>query len=152
MWKTTLRKYIKSKEDHHIGNVHHHHHHFTIITSDLMLEPPSLPPLIRILPPTIDARARYNVRGREARGVQVVAPWRRVTTEEVRPDGVRPPATMNACTKGWFCFCLTLVIGRAAQAWRSLFSGSWGSSSTKPFTPYLQRFAVLDIRICWMLF
>ena len=33
-------------------------------------------------------------------------------------------------------------MGRAAQAWLYLFSGSWVSSSTKPFTLYLQLFAV----------
>ena len=64
-----------------------------------MLKPPAKPPLILILPPTIDARAYSNVRGREARGVQAVAPGRRLTTDEVEspPEiDVSPPATMNA--------------------------------------------------------
>ena len=30
-------------------------------------------------------------------------------------------------------------VGRAAQAWLNLFSGSWGSSSTKPLMLYLQH-------------
>ena len=33
---------------------------------------------------------------------------------------------------------LTPVVGRAPQAWNRLCSGSWGSSSTKPLTSYLQ--------------
>ena len=40
-------------------------------------------------------------------------------------------------------------MGRAPQAWRYLFSGSWVSSSTNPFILYLQLFAVMDTRICW---
>ena len=32
---------------------------------------------------------------------------------------------------------LNPVVGRAAQAWPHLFSGSWGSSSTNPLTLYL---------------
>ena len=40
-------------------------------------------------------------------------------------------------------------VGRAPQAWPSLFSGSRVSSSTNPFILYLQLFAVMDTRICW---
>ena len=47
---------------------------------------------------------------------------------------------------GWAS--LTPVLGKAAQAWSYLFSGSWGSSSTKPLVLYLQlnrsRFCKLD--------
>ena len=65
-----------------IGNVHYHH--FTIITSDLMESPSSnaKPPFTLSLPPTIEARARFNALGRVAIGVQAVAPGRRVSTEE----------------------------------------------------------------------
>ena len=85
-----------------LSNKHHTHHHCSIITSVLKEPPPSRPPLIRILPPTIDARAPSNARGREARVVQADAPWRRVTTEEVQCD-VNPPATTKACrgSKDW---------------------------------------------------
>ena len=54
------------------------------ITSDLV-EEELKPPTTLILPPaTVEARAAYNPLGREARGVQAVAPGRRVTTEERR--------------------------------------------------------------------
>ena len=114
---------------------------FQIITSDLE-EEPSQPPVTLILPPTMEARARYkNVLGKEASGVHACAPGRRVSTEE-RPlqFSSLPPATMNA----WKCqiislASLTLVEGRAAQAWPPLFPGSGGSSSTKPLTLYLRQ-------------
>ena len=114
--------------------------YFQILTSDLRGESltPSQPPVTLILPPTIEAGAKPSDLGREARGVQACAPGRRVSTEESRLDPSKPPATMNA----WKCqiislASLTLVEGRAAQAWVSLFPGSWGSSSTKPLTLYL---------------
>jgi len=68
------------------------------ITSDLGERELSTPPTTLILPPaTIEARARLKLLGREARGVQDVAPGRRVTTEERRLlDPSRPPATTNA--------------------------------------------------------
>ena len=66
------------------------------ITSVLREEELS-PATTLILPPaTMDARAELNPLGREARGVQAVAPGRRVTTEE-RPLGPSlPPATTKA--------------------------------------------------------
>ena len=91
-----------------------------------MEERPSTPPLTHILPPTITARAPLNGLGREARGVQSDAPRTRAITEEVKEElDVRPPATMIALKcdiiggRG-----LTLVEGRAAQAWFHLVSGS----------------------------
>ena len=53
------------------------------ITSDLVEV--EKPPRTLIFPPvTMDARAELNPLGREARGVQAVAPGRRVNTEEKR--------------------------------------------------------------------
>ena len=40
------------------------------------------PPVTLILPPTTEARALFNALGRETRGVQTVAPERRIKTEE----------------------------------------------------------------------
>ena len=76
-----------------IGNVHHHH--FSIITSDL--EPPPTPPFTLSLPPTIEAWASHNVLGREAIGVQAVAPGRRVSTEDPSSPPY-PPAIIKSCT------------------------------------------------------
>ena len=60
------------------------------ITSVLVEEEPLT---TLILPPATDeARGTYNPLGREARGVQAVAPGRRVTTE---PSSA-PPATTKA--------------------------------------------------------
>ena len=112
---------------------------FQIFTSDLW-EEPYRPPVSLIWPPTIEARTPDNALGKEASGVQACAPGRRVSTEESRLDPSWPPATINA----WKCqiislASLTLVEGRAAQAWWYLFSGSWVSSSTKPLTSYLRQ-------------
>ena len=118
-----------------------YHIHFTIITSDLMEFPSSTPPFTLSLPPTIEAWAKYKGRGREARGFQAVAPGRRVSTDEKKMESsFRPPATTSACSEkvGWAG--LTPVAGRAEQKWLNLFSGSWGSSSTKPLMLYLQFF------------
>ena len=117
--------------------------HFKILTSDLMdLSSWSYPPLSLIRPPTTEARTPNNVLGREARDVQDDALDRRVTTEELSSIALaEPPAMIYA----WKCqsiivwASLTPVEGRAAQAWPYLFSGSWGSSSTKPWTLYLQQ-------------
>ena len=88
----------------------------------------------------IEARALYNNLGMEASGVQACDPGRRVSTELSHLDPLLPPATMNA----WkfqitSLVSLTLVEGRAAQAWAYLGPGSWGSSSTKPLTLYLRQ-------------
>ena len=112
---------------------------FQIITSDLSNQP-SQPPVTLILPPTIEAGAPANGVGKEASGVQACAPGRRVITEESRLDPSEPPAMMNA----WKCqiislASLTLVEGRAAQAWANLFPVSRGSSSTKPLILYLRQ-------------
>ena len=66
-----------------------------MITSDLKEE--EMPPTTLNLPTaTIEARAELNLLGREARGVQAVAPGRRVTTEERVLDPSLPPATTKA--------------------------------------------------------
>ena len=60
------------------------------------MEPPTT---LNLPPATMEARAAYNPVGREARGVQAVAPGRRVTTEERRLLDVtpsQPPATTKA--------------------------------------------------------
>ena len=113
---------------------------FQIFTSDLMEERSSRPPVTLILPPTIEAPARCNGLGKEASGVHDDAPGRRVSTEESRSDPSLPAATMNA----WKCqiislASLTLVEGRAAQAWFHLSPGSRGSSLTKPLILYLRQ-------------
>ena len=66
-----------------------------IITSDVAVQVPGsyVPAVTLILPSTIDAAAPLSSRGRGARGVQVVAPGRRVNTEDVKD----PPETTNAC-------------------------------------------------------
>ena len=63
--------------------------------------------MILIFPLTIDAWVIITARGREARGVQAVAPGRRVITEEEADDISPPPAITNACTKGGFVFGLS---------------------------------------------
>ena len=63
---------------------------------------PAKPPVTLSLPPTIEARASLNALGREARGVQAVAPGRRVSTEECQLDPSFPPATTSSC-KGLTC-------------------------------------------------
>ena len=70
--------------------------YISIITSDLE-EPTTQPPLSLSLPPTIEARALDNGRGRLAIGVQAVAPGRRVSTEERMLVPSYPPATTKAC-------------------------------------------------------
>ena len=66
------------------------------ITSDVR-EEEWKPPTTLIFPPaTVEARALVNPLGREARGVQAVAPGRRVTTEERVLDLSLPPATTKA--------------------------------------------------------
>ena len=82
------------------------HKHFGTVTSDLV-EEPSKPAITLSLPPTTDAWAYIRLRGREARGVQTVAPGFSVRTEERRWDTSRlsilwttsraPPATTSAC-------------------------------------------------------
>ena len=52
------------------------------ITSDLKEEEWRPATTLNLPPATVEARAAFNPLGREARGVQTVAPGRRVTTEE----------------------------------------------------------------------
>ena len=66
-----------------------------IVTWELVEEPVQ-PPLSLILPLTSEALAPLTGLGNEARCVQVVAPGRKVTTEERALDPTQPPATTNA--------------------------------------------------------
>ena len=61
---------------------------------------PCHPPVTLSLPPTTDARAESNDRGREAREVQAVARGERVSTEE-RKFHVPVPSTPPPTTSAW---------------------------------------------------
>ena len=61
---------------------------------------PCHPPVTRSLPPTTDARAASNDLGREAKGVQAVAPGRRVSTDS-RKFQVPVPSTPPPTTSAW---------------------------------------------------
>ena len=63
-------------------------------------------------------------------------------------DVIAVSSSNNKCLQNIqkMCWAGLTPVGRAAQAWPPLFSGSWGSSSTKPLMLYLY------LRMYWIWF